>query len=140
MIEINDQIHLDDSELDFSFVHSSGPGGQNVNKVATAVQLRFDVRGSPNLPEAVKVRLEQIAGGRITTEGVLVIDARRYRSQERNREDAIDRLVDLICKAAETPNPRKKTRPTRASQMKRLEGKKKRGEVKKMRKSVGFDE
>src|SRR5947199_6188293 len=105
MIRITDTISLDDSEIEESFVRSSRPGGQNVNKLATAVQLRFDVRRSPSLPERVRERLERLAGRRLTGDGVLVITAQRHRTQERNREDALERLLDLIRRAAEPPPP-----------------------------------
>ena len=136
MIEITPEISIDESEVGESFVRASGPGGQNVNKVATAVQLRFDVRRSPSLPEAVKTRLERLAGARLTTEGVLLITARAYRTQERNRQDALDRLAELIRRAAVPPVPRRPTRPTKASRQRRLEAKGKRSEVKRLRGDV----
>src|SRR3954469_6320644 len=112
MIRITDQIAIDEREIEESFIRSSGPGGQNVNKLATAVQLRFDVRGSPSLPSDVRTRLERLAGRRLTGEGVLVITAQRHRTQERNRQDALDRLIELIRTAAVAPKPRRPTRPT----------------------------
>ena len=119
MITVNENIQLDENELSFQFVRAGGPGGQHVNKVATAVQVRFDVRNSPSLPEDVRERLQRIAGKKINDDGVLVIEARRYRSQLRNREDAVERLVTLVRRAAEKPNKRRRTRPT--AQSKRTE-------------------
>lgn len=136
MIRINNSISLGEDEIQEQFVRSSGPGGQNVNKVATAVQLRFDVARSPNLPEAVRTRLKRLAGRRLTGDGVLIIDARRYRTRERNRHDALERLVALVQKAAVAPRPRKATRPTAASKRRRLEGKVQRGALKRARRSV----
>jgi len=133
MIEITRTIHLSDDEIEVQFIRSSGPGGQNVNKVATAAQLRFDAAGSPSLSAEVKQRLLKLAGNRATTEGVIVIDARRHRTQERNRQDALDRLIDLIKQAAVRPKPRRATRPTRASSRRRVDDKKKRGAVKRNR-------
>ena len=133
MITVTKGIAIDESELQFLFVRSSGPGGQNVNKVSTAVQLRFDVGNSPSLPGDVRTRLIRIAGRRITQDGILIIEARQFRTQERNREDAVDRLKELIRAAARKPKPRKKTKPTKASQERRIESKKKRGEIKKAR-------
>ncbi len=133
MIEITPSLSIDENEIQLEYVRSSGPGGQNVNKVATAAQLRFNVDASQSLPEAVKQRLHQIAHNRITQEGALVIEAKRYRTQEQNREDAIARLISLIYRATEKPKPRKKTRPTRASQERRIEEKKRRGEIKRSR-------
>ena len=133
MIQITPNISLDESELDLEFVRSSGPGGQNVNKVATAVQLRFDVRRSPNLPEEVRARLLTLAGRRVNAEGVLVIDARRYRSQERNRADARARLVALIDAACRVPVRRRPTRPTVASRHRRMDAKTRRGSIKRLR-------
>jgi len=131
MIVVTPHIALEDSELSFSFIRASGPGGQNVNKVATAVQMRFDVRGSPSLPEGVRQRLEKLAGSRLTLQGEIVIAANRFRTQERNRADAIDRLVALIAKAAEPPPPKRRpTRPTRASRERRLTAKSLRGTLK----------
>src|SRR5215468_12705896 len=133
MIRINDHIAIDDSEVSESFVRASGPGGQNVDKLATAVQLRFDVRRSPSLPDEVRARLERLAGRRLNRDGVLVISAQRYRTQERNRDDALARLIELIRAAAVRPTPRRPTRPTLGSKIRRLEGKKRRGSIKAMR-------
>ena len=140
MIEITPSISLDESEVRFEAMRASGPGGQHVNKVATAVQLRFDVAGSPSLPEDVRERLLKLAGRRVTAEGELVLEARRHRSQERNRRDALDRLVALIARAAEPPKPRKKTRPTRASKARRLDEKSRRSSVKRGRGRVRRDD
>ncbi|WP_445500542.1 alternative ribosome rescue aminoacyl-tRNA hydrolase ArfB [Microvirga sp. G4-2] len=140
MIQVTNSIALDEAELQESFIRASGPGGQNVNKVESAVQLRFDVRNSPSLPEDVKARLERIAGKRLTNEGVLIITAQRFRTQERNREDAVDRLIELIRLATERPKPRRPTRPTLASKKRRLEAKGRRSEIKKGRGAKpGFD-
>jgi ribosome-associated protein len=133
MIPIDGNISIDEDELDERFIRASGPGGQNVNKVATAVQLRFDVRRSPNLPNDVRARLERLAGRRLTREGVLVIIAHRHRTQERNREDARARLIELIARAAVPPIPRRPTKPTRASRERRLESKKRRARIKGLR-------
>ena len=133
-INIGNGIEIDESELDESFVRASGPGGQNVNKVSTAVQLRFDVARSPSLPDDVRARLVKLAGRRMTKDGELIIVANQYRTQERNRDDARTRLIELIARAAEPPPPpRRKTRPTRASKERRLSDKKKRGEIKRGR-------
>ena len=136
MIQITHNIAIDEREIKEEFVRSSGPGGQNVNKVATAVKLRFDVLKSPSLPEDVRERLLRLAGKKITEKGVLVIDARRFRTQERNRQDALERLAGLIEKASMRPKSRKKTRPTGASKRRRLDEKHRRGETKRMRKAV----
>jgi ribosome-associated protein len=133
MIRITDSISIDDSELTEDFVRSSGPGGQNVNKLSTAVQLRFDVRRSPSLPNDVAVRLMGLAGKRLTKDGVIIIIAQSHRTQERNRQDARDRLVTLIRQAAVVPVKRRKTKPTRASREKRIESKKRRGNIKGLR-------
>jgi ribosome-associated protein len=133
MIRITSRISIDEREVGESFVRASGPGGQNVNKLSTAVQLRFDVRGSPSLPSDVAVRLERLAGARLTRDGVLVIIAQRHRTQLRNRQDALDRLIDLIRRAAPPPVPRRPTKPTKASRERRIEGKKRRAKVKGMR-------
>ena len=122
-------------ELQFDYIRASGPGGQNVNKVATAVQLRFDVVNSPSLSADVKARLLKLAGKRITDNGILVIEAKRHRTQEQNREDALERFNELVKKAFEKPKLRHKTRPTKASKEERLKEKKKRGEIKKNRRS-----
>ena len=136
LIDLGNNVHCREEELHFDFVRSSGPGGQNVNKVATAVQLRFDVLHSPSLPDAVRIRLIRLAGKRLNRDGVLVIDARRYRSQERNRDDAIERLRGLVERAAQEPKVRRPTRPTRASRERRLGDKKRRGDTKRMRGTV----
>lgn len=136
MIEITSSIVIDDSEIEEEFVRSSGPGGQNVNKVATADQLRFDVANSPSLPGEVRERLISLARSRITEDGVLIINARRFRTQGRNRSDAIERLAKLIRRAAERPTSRRNTRPTLASKMRRLEHKHRRAETKKLRQGV----
>jgi ribosome-associated protein len=135
MIPVTDDIVLDEREIEESFVRASGPGGQNVNKVASAVQLRFDVAASPSLSEPVKARLRTLAGKRLTQDGVLVISAQRFRSQERNRQDALARLIDLIRRAAVPPTPRRKTRPTLASKRRRLESKSRRARIKSLRTS-----
>ena len=133
MIQITPSIALDEAEIEESFIRASGPGGQNVNKVSSAVQLRFDVRGSPSLPNDVSIRLQRLAGSRLTQDGVLILIAQKYRTQERNRADALERLVALIREAAIPPVPRRPTRPTLASKKRRLETKGKRSEVKKLR-------
>jgi ribosome-associated protein len=133
MIRITPTLAIAEDEIREQFVRASGPGGQNVNKVATAVQLRFDVCHSPSLPEEVRERLMRLAGRRLTAEGVLVIDARRFRTQERNRQDALDRLIDLIQRAAQAPTPRVKTHPTRASRERRLSVKRHRATTKRAR-------
>jgi ribosome-associated protein len=133
MIEITPSLSIDENEIQLDFIRSSGPGGQNVNKVASAVQLRFDVTASSSLPEDVKLRLHSIAGSRITDEGILIIEAKRFRTQEQNREDAVARLVALIYQATEKPKPRKKTRPSAAANAKRLDEKRRRSQVKHMR-------
>jgi ribosome-associated protein len=133
MIRITDAIALDEREIDESFVRAAGPGGQNVNKLTTAVQLRFDVRHSPSLPEDVRARLERLAGRRLTQEGVLIITAQRHRTQERNRQDALERLVELVQRAARPPTPRRPTRPTAAARRRRLDVKQRRGAIKRLR-------
>jgi ribosome-associated protein len=135
MIRIDARISLDESELEERFIRASGPGGQNVNKLASAVQLRFDVRHSPNLPEDVRARLERLAGRRLSGDGVLVINAQRHRTQERNRQDARDRLIALIERAAVAPTPRRPTKPTTGSRERRLQSKKRHGSLKDLRQS-----
>ena len=133
MIRVTDHIAIDEDELEESFVRAGGPGGQNVNKVATAVQLRFDVRGSRSLPNDVAIRLMRLAGSRLTNDGVVVITGQRFRTQERNRQDARERLFEMIREAAVRPTPRVKTRPTLASKKRRVEAKKRRSTVKSLR-------
>jgi ribosome-associated protein len=134
MIEVTPHIQLADDEVQVRAVRASGPGGQHVNKVSTAVELRFDVRASPSLPERVRARLYDLAGSRLTQDGVIVLVAQGYRSQEMNRQDALDRLLALLREAAKPPPPpRKKTKPTYASKLKRLDGKTRRSGVKAMR-------
>src|SRR3982751_1282678 len=134
MIEVTSSIALKEDELEFRHVRASGPGGQHVNKVSTAIELRFDVRGSPSLPEPVRARLYKLSGNRLTMDGVIVLVAQEHRSQEMNRQAAVERLLDLVREAARPPPPpRKKTRPTYASKLRRLEGKSKRSGVKAMR-------
>jgi ribosome-associated protein len=136
MIQITPTIMIDENEIHEEFIQSSGPGGQNVNKVATAVQLRFDVANSPSLPDKVRERLLSLNRKRITNEGVLVIDARRFRTQGANRQDAIERFIGLIRKAAQKPKVRRKTKPTRASETRRLEAKRHRAKKKRLRRTI----
>jgi ribosome-associated protein len=138
MIEITPSFSLDENELQFTFIRSSGPGGQNVNKVATAVQVRFDIYQS-SLPWEAKERLRHIAANKITGNGELLIEAKRFRSQEQNREDALNRLAELLRRAFEKPKTRRKTKPTAASQEKRLKEKKQKGEIKKNRQDRSFE-
>jgi ribosome-associated protein len=133
MIRISSRIAIDEREIAERFIRASGPGGQNVNKLATAVQLRFDVRRSPSLPPDVRLRLEQLAGQRLTRDGVLVITAQRHRTQERNREDARDKLIDLIRRASVAPTIRRATKPTAASRQRRLKAKSERSALKRLR-------
>lgn len=133
MIRVTDQIQIDEGEIEESFIRSSGPGGQNVNKVSSAVQLRFDIRHSPSLPAEVRRRAERLAGRRLTNDGVIVLVAQQHRSQERNREDALARLVELLREATIRPKPRTPTRPTLASKKRRLESKTRRAKVKRHR-------
>lgn len=132
-LKVTGSIAIDEEEIEESFIQASGPGGQHVNKVASAVQLRFPVAASPSLPEAVKTRLTKLAGRRMTQEGVLILTARRFRTQERNREDARARLLELLRAAAVAPAPRRKTKPTKASKQRRLEAKTRRAETKRFR-------
>jgi ribosome-associated protein len=136
MIQITDSISLHENEIKLDFIRASGPGGQNVNKVSSAVQLRFDPAKSSALSEEIRNRLKQIAGRRMTVEGTVIIEARRYRSQDRNRQDAIERLITLIRRAAEKPRQRRRTKPSPAARRKRLTAKRKRGETKQRRRTV----
>jgi ribosome-associated protein len=138
MLRITDNIAIDDSELEESFVRASGPGGQNVNKVSSAVQLRFDARRSPSLPNDVAIRLMRLAGSRLTKEGVIVIVAQTHRDQSRNREEARERLADLIRQAVVKPTPRRKTKVPKAAKRQRVDEKKRRGSIKSLRR-VSFD-
>lgn len=139
-IRITNNIAIDEREVQETFQRAAGPGGQNVNKVETAVQIRFDVRNSPSLPEPVRERLIALAGSRMTLDGVLVITAQRFRTQDRNREDARERLVELIRRATERPKPRRPTRPTKGSKERRLESKGQRSRIKSMRGKIGPSE
>ena len=139
MIQITPTINIDESEIQENFIRASGPGGQNVNKVATSVQLRFDVANSPSLPDEIRKRLISLAGNRITGDGILIIEARRFRTQMQNREDATERLVNLIRRAAQRPQIRRKTRPTLASKKRRLESKRRSSDTKGTRGAVRPD-
>ena len=137
MIPVTPSIAIHEDEITLHFIRASGPGGQHVNKVATAVQLRFDVRNSPNLPDDVRARLIQLAGRKITEDGILVIEAKRFRTQDSNRQDALDRLIRLIRKACEKPKPRHRTRPSKKSKERLLAAKRHRSRIKRMRRPVG---
>ena len=136
MIKINPSIYLDENELNFSFIKASGPGGQNVNKVATSAQLKFDVKNSSALSEEIKEKLVKIAGKKMTSKGILIIEAKRFRTQERNKDDALNRLINLIILASKVKKKRKKTKPTKASSEKRIDIKKQKSAKKQLRKRV----
>jgi ribosome-associated protein len=136
MLPITPELALDERDITYDFVRASGPGGQNVNKVSSAVQLRFDAANAAALPAAVFHRLRTLAGSRMTKDGVIVIDARQFRSQERNRQDALDRLTALVRQAAERPKRRVKTKPSRAAKQRRLDGKQRRADTKRTRGAV----
>ncbi len=140
MLQITDSIAIDESELEERFVRASGPGGQNVNKVASAVELRFDASRSPALDDEVRERLKRIAGSRMTAEGVIVIDARRFRTQAQNREDARERLAEMLRSALTRPKRRRKTRPTAASREQRIQSKRRRSDTKRRRGRVAGDD
>lgn len=139
MIPITPTYFIDEAAIEWQFIRASGPGGQNVNKVATAVQLRYTLPEAHTFPEGAKARLLCLAGKRITESGILILNARRFRSQERNRQDAMEKLVTLIRTALEPPRPRKKTRPTRASRQRRIEVKQRRSVIKRLRRTVTHD-
>ena len=136
MIKINPSIYLDENELNFSFIKASGPGGQNVNKVATSAQLKFDVKNSSALSEEIKEKLVKIAGKKMTSKGILIIEAKKFRTQERNKDDALNRLINLIILASKVKKKRKKTKPTKASSEKRIDIKKQKSAKKQLRKRV----
>jgi ribosome-associated protein len=140
MLRVSDSLAIDESELDERFVRASGPGGQNVNKVATAVQLRFDVLRSPSLPDDVRQRLLAMAASRVTADGVLVIDARRHRTQAQNRDDARERLAELVRRASVAPRVRRRTKPTARARAQRVESKRQRARIKRARGKVAGEE